>query len=606
MESLPQAWASSHTVLMILFGVTSWVTALHLTLARRGHVANAWVALWSASTAVFQLGRFVQIHTASPDSAVLAARVCLAMLPLMGGLGFMVRSLAGRRETPSTLLGFVGAAAVVAGLGLFTPFFMGDTPTPKLDSFGRSFYGVTAGPGMPWVGVGMLAGCAWMVHEARALERRDRIVLLVSLGVWLAIGLLAVGQLLIGHPFPMVAGLGPAFTAVGLSHLVVGHERRLTRAQAERGMQELAASEARLRGLVEHAPIGIMACDATGQVQTVNPGMWQMFATPEAVRQRPLGNMLEYERARREAGAPQLVHRALETGETQTGEVSFAASWTSAKRLRVTVAPLRAESGEVSGALLLAEDVTGHDELERRLRLAQKMEAVGQLAAGIAHEINTPMAYVRSNLRALHEDWSALREEVRKDAESETTTGLLAGAEALIDESLEGVERTISIARDMREFAHSAHAAHEPVDVNHELEMCVRLASTQHPSVAIAESYGELPLLRASAGQLRQVFLNLIVNALQAVAADGRVRVSSAVEGAFASVRVEDDGCGIAAEIQHRLFEPFFTTKPADQGTGLGLYISYQIVRAHGGEIRVDSSLGQGATFEVRLPLTRA
>jgi len=298
------------------------------------------------------------------------------------------------------------------------------------------------------------------------------------------------------------------------------------------------------------------------------------------------------------------VQRVLESGEPQSGEIRFTPDWGGRPmQLRFIVTPLRAATGETSGALVLSEDVTERNELERRLRLAQKMEAVGQLAAGIAHELNTPMAYVRSNLRALHEDWSALREEIRKDPESEKTAGLLAGAEALIDESLEGVERTIAIARDMREFAHSASATREPTDLNHELETCVRLASTQRPGVTITERYTELPPLSASAGQLRQVFLNLLVNALQAVSERGSVVVSSVSEADFALVRVHDDGCGIAKEIQHRLFEPFFTTKPADQGTGLGLYISYQIVRAHGGEIRVESAPGEGSRFEVRLPL---
>jgi signal transduction histidine kinase len=158
----------------------------------------------------------------------------------------------------------------------------------------------------------------------------------------------------------------------------------------------------------------------------------------------------------------------------------------------------------------------------------------------------------------------------------------------------------------MREFAHSADAGHQPTDLNHELEACVRLASTQHPGIAIAESYGELPPVPASASQLRQVFVNLIVNAFQAVSGSGTVSVSSVREGDFVSVRVRDDGCGIPTELQHRLFEPFFTTKPADHGTGLGLYISYQIVRAHSGEIRVNSRPGAGSTFEVRLPLAHS
>jgi signal transduction histidine kinase len=407
------------------------------------------------------------------------------------------------------------------------------------------------------------------------------------------------------HTIPVVAGLGPAVCAVALSHLVVGHERRHAREQAVRGMQALAASEATLSELVERAPIGIISCDAAGNVRTINARMWRMFEPPDSFSQEPRGNVIELERQFR-PDKPQIVRHVLETGEAKSGEIRFRPDWGAPPmQLHFTVTPLRAASGETTGAILLSEDVTERRELERRLRLAQKMEAVGQLAAGIAHELNTPMAYVRTNLRALHEDWSALREEIRKNPESEDTQSLLSGAEALIGDSLEGVERTIAIARDMREFAHSASATREPTDLNHELETCVRLAAPQRPGVTISERYGELPALSASAGQLRQVFVNLIVNALQAVSENGTVVVSSATEGGFALVRVEDDGCGIPQDLQHRLFEPFFTTKPADRGTGLGLYISYQIVRAHGGEIRVDSAQGKGARFEVRLPILR-
>ncbi len=590
-------------MLTVCFGISAYVAVLHLTLARRGHGANLWVALWALATASIQIARFTEIHLEQPADLLVAARMAMACFPgLIGSLLFMVRSLAGRPTSRRAVLAFGLVSGAWAALALFTPLFLTTVPAGVLDALGRPYRGVGPGPGMPLVGVILVAACIVMAREMRALERRDRTILGISLGIYVCGGLSAVFQAYAVSSIPLIAGLTPALTAVGLSHLVVGHERRLARTQAELGMQELAASEARLRELVERAPIGIISCDAQGQVRTVNPRMWQMFGAPEAVRQSPLGNMLDYERELR-PDKPQLVRRVLDTGETQSGEIRFTNQWGRPMQLRFTVTPLRSASGETSGVLVLSEDVTERNELERRLRLAQKMEAVGQLAAGIAHELNTPMAYVRSNLRALHEDWSALREEIRKEPESETTTGLLAGAEALIDESLEGVERTIAIARDMREFAHSASAAREPTDLNHELETCVRLASTQRPGVTITEEYGELPSLSASAGQLRQVFLNLLVNALQAVSESGSVLVSSGSEAGFARVRVRDDGCGIPKEIQHRLFEPFFTTKPADQGTGLGLYISYQIVRAHGGEIRVDSAPGEGSSFEVRLPL---
>jgi PAS domain S-box-containing protein len=593
-ESAAQAWVSIDAVRLVCLGISLYVAALHLTLARRGHAANVWVSVWALATALVQLTQIHRSQAASLVDAVPSGRLAIATVPVMlGALTFVVRTVAGRRVSLRALTALAVATLVFGSVAILTPLFLVGAPRPR------------TGPAMPLI-LGVLAAAALaMVHEARSLERDDRRILFATLAVYVSFSIFAVLHAAIVPNTPFASGLGTAVASIGLSHLVVGHERRLARSEAERGVQALAASEARLRQLVEHAPIGIISCDATGQVHTVNPRMWDIFGAPESVRRTSPGNMLAWNRKHR-ADEPPLVERALQTGETQTGEAVYTPSWGRTAQLRYVATPLRGPGGEISGALVLAEDVTERNELERRLRLAQKMEAVGQLAAGIAHEINTPMAYVRSNLRVLHEDWSRLREEIRKDPEGEAAASLLAGAEELIDDSLEGVERTIAIARDMREFAYSAGAAREPVDLNHELEACVRLASTQRPSVHIGESYTELPPLSASAGQLRQVFLNLIVNALHAVAQDGSVSVSSALEGDAAVVRVRDDGCGIPAEIQHRLFEPFFTTKPADQGTGLGLYISYEIARAHGGEIRVDSAPGAGATFEVRLPLGRS
>src|SRR4029450_5613271 len=142
------------------------------------------------------------------------------------------------------------------------------------------------------------------------------------------------------------------------------------------------------------------------------------------------------------------------------------------------------------------------------------------------------------------------------------------------------------------------------VDVNQVVEGCVRVAGAHRKgSTRIEEQYDGVPPVWGSAGQLRQVFLNLIVNALDVVGQAGCVRVETAVDDAHAIVRVRDDGAGILPEHRDRLFDPFFTTKPAGEGTGLGLYISHQIVRGHGGEITVTSTPGHGAPFEVRLPL---
>jgi signal transduction histidine kinase len=142
------------------------------------------------------------------------------------------------------------------------------------------------------------------------------------------------------------------------------------------------------------------------------------------------------------------------------------------------------------------------------------------------------------------------------------------------------------------------------VDLEEVVDEALRVASAQAgPDVRFERTRGAVPFVHGSAGRLRQVVVNLVVNAIHATGSAGCVRVVTERRGRQVVVRVEDDGHGIAPEIRARLFEPFFTTKPVGQGTGLGLYVSYEIVRAHGGEIRVDSEPGEGSRFEVRLPL---
>lgn len=244
--------------------------------------------------------------------------------------------------------------------------------------------------------------------------------------------------------------------------------------------------------------------------------------------------------------------------------------------------------------------VAERTELQERIRQTQKMEAVGQLAAGLAHEINNPMSFVRSNLHTL-------REMQLSGKESGTHSE---DFQELIDESLDGVERTISIVRDVMQFSRAGGpgpAAWETADVNDLLRDSLRVArSDVPPGVRFEVDPGELPPLRCAANGLRQVFLNLIVNAVQAVGEHGRVRLVTRPERDAILVRVEDDGPGLAPGDREKLFDPFFTTKPVGQGTGLGLTISYEIVQGHGGTIQVDSEPGQGAGFEVRLPLDPA
>jgi signal transduction histidine kinase len=239
-----------------------------------------------------------------------------------------------------------------------------------------------------------------------------------------------------------------------------------------------------------------------------------------------------------------------------------------------------------------------------RVRQSQKMEAIGQLAAGIAHEVNNPMSYVRTNLNSLRDEWGTLVGELAKIELDGAASARVGELEALIDESLEGVDRTIAIVRDVNEFSRSASADFGEVELEEVIEGAFRVASARAaPGVSFQRRYRELPPVHGSGNQLRQVFVNLIVNAIQAVGDCGQISIEAESLGREISVRVIDDGRGIDPSTREQLFEPFFTTKAVGEGTGLGLFVSWEIVRNHGGTIDVESEPNGGASFEVRLPV---
>ncbi len=245
--------------------------------------------------------------------------------------------------------------------------------------------------------------------------------------------------------------------------------------------------------------------------------------------------------------------------------------------------------------------------LQERVQQSQKMEAVGQLAAGVAHEINNPMSYVRSNLHTLREEWGELRSKLAADDFRGGSGERFDDFRDLIEESLEGVERTIAIVKDIKEFSHTGvvdHAQWEKVHVSDLVDGALRVVAGKVPSgVRIESHHDEAALCRCSPNQIRQVLVNLIVNAIQAVGDSGSIHLATGREGNEVFVRVEDDGPGMSETTRERLFDPFFTTKPVGEGTGLGLSVSYEIVRNHDGEIHVSSEPGRGACFEVWLPV---
>jgi PAS domain S-box-containing protein len=283
----------------------------------------------------------------------------------------------------------------------------------------------------------------------------------------------------------------------------------------------------------------------------------------------------------------------------------------------------------------LLSEMRERERMAIELRLAQKLESVGRLAAGIAHEINTPIQYIGDSLHFLQSATSDLQRllthyqsaipRLADQTSSGPTLVELGDLEAATDlpfltveipkafeRTLLGVERVASIVRALKEFAHPDATEHSAADINHAVETTLVVARNEYKySAEIETKLAVLPEVICNVGELNQVFLNLIVNAAQAIresgqdAATGRITITSERCGDQVMVSIADNGCGIAQENVEKIFDLFFTTKPVGVGTGQGLAIARSIVvEKHGGAIDVQSALGTGTRFTVRLPIS--
>ncbi|GAB3735756.1 ATP-binding protein [Luteimonas pelagia] len=261
---------------------------------------------------------------------------------------------------------------------------------------------------------------------------------------------------------------------------------------------------------------------------------------------------------------------------------------------------------------------------QEQLLQSEKMASIGQLAAGIAHEINNPIGYVHSNLGTLRDYAAALAAlidayatELQADGAERPALDQLRGRldidfilgdlPNLLDESREGIERVTRIVQDLKEFSHVGRDERpRRVDLHRGLDSTINIVwNDLKYKVRLEKHYGTLPPVECHPSEINQVFMNLLINAGQAIDDRGTITITTGVDGACAWVAIADSGCGMPEDVVQRIFEPFYTTKPVGRGTGLGLAISYRIVAKHGGRIEVQSRPGAGSTFRVLLPVAQ-
>ncbi|WP_288368255.1 ATP-binding protein [uncultured Alcanivorax sp.] len=265
------------------------------------------------------------------------------------------------------------------------------------------------------------------------------------------------------------------------------------------------------------------------------------------------------------------------------------------------------------------------DQVESLLLHSEKMASLGTISAGIAHEINNPIAYISSNLNRSRDylnSMAGLIKGLKKRISNDQFQKFLNTAEnlnidtkklafmmedypALLNETEEGIERIKKIIRDLKHFSHNQPEAFCPTDIPACLAIALNLAKHEIKNrITVTHTLPDsLPTISGSASQLSQVFMNLFVNAAQAIEDKGHITIAAQCDEQWCTLTIADDGPGIADEFLQQIFEPFFTTKPIGQGTGLGLSISHDIIQHHGGTMTVASQLGAGTIFTIRLPL---
>ncbi len=365
------------------------------------------------------------------------------------------------------------------------------------------------------------------------------------------------------------------------------------RKQAEDALRH---SEANMRALIERSPVAILV-HRHGRFVYVNPAAVALCGYDRA--DEIVGrDVLDLPPAEEHEIVTQRIEQLAASGEVPP--IAGRMLRRDGRIIHVEGESIQLDFDGQRSHVTIVRDVTERDAMVARMAMADRMVTVGTLAAGVAHEINNPLAYVATNLEVLSAELPRLP----------TCTTPRGDLRAMVADAREGVERVSAIVRELRALARPDREPRGPVDIAAVLASSIKLVDNElrHRARVIQSFAPDLPRVHAHASRLGQVFLNLLLNAAQAIVeghADENtltVRASTTADGSHVCVEIEDTGCGIPPAILHRIFDPFFTTKPPGSGMGLGLAITHQIVRELDGQIAVDSRRGRGSTFRVLLP----
>jgi signal transduction histidine kinase len=413
--------------------------------------------------------------------------------------------------------------------------------------------------------------------------------------------------------------------------------RKLLHEIEERGKAEIEVSSAhrKIEALVSSIPLIMIEVSNEGIIKRWNAVAERVFQieASEVLGMEIYKCPIRWDKDK----INELLHRCCSEGIALTLKaVKFARTNTDGV-LDLTISPIMESSLTFSGLIILGADTTEHVLLERQLAQAQKLESIGQLAAGIAHEINTPAQFVGDNARFLDESFGDLErifllhdrllDSLKAGSPTDDLVKSIEEVENEIDldfirkdipkaikQSIEGIGRINKIVRSMKEFSHPGTDEKTGVDINRAIENTINVARNEWKYVAevVTDLDAGMPLVPCLPGEINQVFLNMLVNAAHAIAEKfgkasglkGVITIATRLNGEFAEISIEDNGIGIPEEIRSRIFDPFFTTKEVGKGTGQGLAISHLvIVGKHGGAITFESEVGRGAKFVLKLPL---